>query len=1430
MPESDPENVPNPLCDTMGRDENLQANLKYLDKRVQNLSKEELPYVRLRPGDSHDFTGEDMPCPGIYQLNQKDIDTFCQQYPSSALCTLYEKPPQTQENSSFNISSSFRTLQEYQQELITFPPLTVNVPGRGEMVITSILDDFALESPTKLDLSASPGAIGVSLDSLENDSVTELKGIITRLIKDGNLSSELITRTLEQLPGSELLAPLLKELPKLSGSEFDFKLKDWQKPPSSSKKGPKQKTSIKTLQLPELKKIKIGPFSDIVGMILEKAEIIIEALIFQTLKTSLSLVLQTIMDSASEATSDALAGASNLKNALAAAVGAPGQSAEQLNDGINSILSGLNAFAGTMQKPSSEAVGDFINKVSDTLTNDEAKSLMRGEPTPAVLEYISEILETSCPEINGSVQSHTDITNLFGGLGSVIPAPILDVFLGSPSENLPFNPDLCDNPNDLEKFDNIRSAILENKGLTPDQINHQLANAKARKRQTLNDLNNILSALPDIQIPEGDPNCPDPSISPLSERDPAIEAATHEIFGNMYDIVNISFTSELVNKRGLLNMILSDVRGCGYKWHNSFYIRFLGEEVPSEMGWFDFFANTQGDRENDALPKIAPVLGVYPDTVAIYLKNKLANFSPIFKSTTDTTINSLTQISTKEPDLSLKYDDWDEVKSKNNPFMSGDIRYYVNIDYDHFKLTQDGQPKPGNDFKIKITNLFDEEGFIYEGERPVAPIVHDYINSLYSTISPFSIESEGEIPHLEYSPQATAFGKMVQSIWSPNIENDTSLTGLQEYCMTTMFNSIQSAILRKFAKKISENAKAFNYGYNENSAPTIKFLDDYEKYGGNEKMRPFYVDSPPYGGWLAIYEALLSEGNEDEDRRPIIDFNDISQKINKFNNKINDDPRLEADPASVIEPPYSRILEKDAAASIEGSILAIVRLYIVDNFIKGMPVFSLFESKSPENFDEVLFGYMAELILDDILDQGREASWLKPRIRKETFYYKFLEQVVQNFGRKIEKKMVVPTPTEQYALDQINYIMQTWKEPTGTFKKRKKQKEFDKYMTATQDYAKIIFRSYVREELTEVSRLFKKALNPSIHNLVDLTFGSPSWMLGAITDDGPRDVFKSPDPVTKLFDTTSLFTAASIENRPDGYFPFVLEKYIKIERYSPDELPTNYAAPHQLLKNSPINQTDSLTTVMNIEEWQDFIAAQEESADASSFRLGDVWKEWSFGLRISFMLPTGYIPPQIPTLKPGVPDALKSFIFVGGSEGQLTFPLVSVEKSISPDQPISSAIMGEYDSDVVTCLINEMIKTPEYQTLFDYCFPLPSLLSLVTIYTIEGFLPSLGQEWGEDYKDNGGKSGGKNLSQFKRWDKVTFKETKRLLRGTFSANYHVRDLDYLDPEIPTALEEARKRLKVKTKLPKIINDKGKQKTMPWWMRKMLRPKPPKGEI
>ena len=169
-----------------------------------------------------------------------------------------------------------------------------------------------------------------------------------------------------------------------------------------------------------------------------------------------------------------------------------------------------------------------------------------------------------------------------------------------------------------------------------------------------------------------------------------------------------------------------------------------------------------------------------------------------------------------------------------------------------------------------------------------------------------------------------------------------------------------------------------------------------------------------------------------------------------------------------------------------------------------------------------------------------------------------------------------------------------------------------------------------------------------------------------------------------------------------------------------------------------------------------------------------------------------------------------------GDTRRIIFPLVSVEIPLNADQKISPDIMDTYD---VTCLVNKMIKDPKYQTLFNYCFPLPSLLSLVTIYTIEGFVPSLGEEWGA-FKNNGGKAGGKALSQFRGWDRETFTQTKKLLRNIFRSNYYIRDIDYKDPESPSFEENARMNLKIKSKLPEYNGKK-----LPWWMRKMLRPKP-----
>jgi hypothetical protein len=159
-------------------------------------------------------------------------------------------------------------------------------------------------------------------------------------------------------------------------------------------------------------------------------------------------------------------------------------------------------------------------------------------------------------------------------------------------------------------------------------------------------------------------------------------------------------------------------------------------------------------------------------------------------------------------------------------------------------------------------------------------------------------------------------------------------------------------------------------------------------------------------------------------------------------------------------------------------------------------------------------------------------------------------------------------------------------------------------------------------------------------------------------------------------------------------------------------------------------------------------------------------------------------------------------------------PIASVEIPIN--LATFTTIDEAYDANF-DCLLVELINSSEYRTLFKYCFPLETLLSLATIYVIETFLLSIGREW---QKANGlSRPAGRNGSQFKRWDKTAnFEKTKKNLRRLFEGFYHSRDATYIDEEEETNAQKTRKRLRIKKKLP--IN-----KDFPWWRKRMRRPKP-----
>ena len=95
-------------------------------------------------------------------------------------------------------------------------------------------------------------------------------------------------------------------------------------------------------------------------------------------------------------------------------------------------------------------------------------------------------------------------------------------------------------------------------------------------------------------------------------------------------------------------------------------------------------------------------------------------------------------------------------------------------------------------------------------------------------------------------------------------------------------------------------------------------------------------------------------------------------------------------------------------------------------------------------------------------------------------------------------------------------------------------------------------------------------------------------------------------------------------------------------------------------------------------------------------------------------------------------------------------PIASGELVVR-DQSMELFDNSQYD---LICLVNELIKTIEFKSMFHYAFPYKRYLSLVTIYTMGSFFDSIGNmgspaSGGDRWVVPGGRKG----STFKNWDK-----------------------------------------------------------------------------
>jgi|10_taG_2_1085330.scaffolds.fasta_scaffold00051_37 hypothetical protein len=208
----------------------------------------------------------------------------------------------------------------------------------------------------------------------------------------------------------------------------------------------------------------------------------------------------------------------------------------------------------------------------------------------------------------------------------------------------------------------------------------------------------------------------------------------------------------------------------------------------------------------------------------------------------------------------------------------------------------------------------------------------------------------------------------------------------------------------------------------------VFYLDPME-FGGSYKNPPLYIKPMPNKGWLGLIDVLFPDLSPCKpNRTDLVDFEEIEDQVKESYPSIPEDQRLKADPDCVYELPYNRILERASASGIEGLITAACRIYACTHLIKIIPVISKFKPLVSEVFSSAYAAYIVEEMEQSFRDaQGPGSEALNP-FKDDEFWFSFLEQVVQMYGRKLDEGTTLEPPQNVLtAMSNLNNFQETYK-------------------------------------------------------------------------------------------------------------------------------------------------------------------------------------------------------------------------------------------------------------------------------------------------------------------------------------------------------------------------------------------------------------------
>jgi len=549
-------------------------------------------------------------------------------------------------------------------------------------------------------------------------------------------------------------------------------------------------------------------------------------------------------------------------------------------------------------------------------------------------------------------------------------------------------------------------------------------------------------------------------------------------------------------------------------------------------------------------------------------------------------------------------------------------------------------------------------------------------------------------------------------------------------------------------------------------------------YGGSYVNPPIHIKPLQNKGWMGFIDVLFPDISPCKpSSTDLIDFEDIQKKMDDAYPNIPEDPRLRDDEDCVVEVPYNRILDRVAAAGLEGLIPAAIRIYVSANFIKSMSTFTKFKPNFPEVFSAAYASYIVEDMRASFKDPGVDIFQGPFKIGNAKFWYAFLEQAVQLYGRKVDSGDIFEPPESVIeALNRLNDIQEMYEYPdkeelkeeqtggigadkevgtAGRFQTLKNYREDKNYeaIQATEQDAKLILKELVMEQLNYMGEKFAK--NLEIIGMTPTIYDLDYYLLQYLAQGGEgltlnQEIVETYTdlPVVPYEDnpaaTGPYYTYGAEFATPDGsgyvgYYHVAIDEESGIPMYLTGEADsgadyedlTPFANKIEVnigdIESYPVSHEASTEQPFIIEK---YIRTNGSINPANDGTLNSIKNAGTADQNISDIYPgtlelVSDVNGQVVGLtgELGLRYGLRFSVIINGGAHVITEVEVdSLDLKLSQVDPFSG------DSKLLLCLINMLKEDEKFKLIAHYIFPLSKLTSTIAIYNGEAFLPSIGEK------------------------------------------------------------------------------------------------------